>query len=95
MQPTTSQVPRIRQRPSKGARFCMHAKASAPQLLLSEVVSTQVGTAVVPHCVRPPVHVNRQVPRLQMVMAFGSVGHALPHAPLQCEAVTGLSAAAP
>ena len=47
------------------------------------VVSVQKGARAVPHCVVPPVHWNRHVPWLQMVMAEGSVGHTFPQAPLQ------------
>ena len=59
------------------------ARGVAPQLRLSVVVSVQKGARAVPHCVVPPVHWNRHVPWLQMVMAEGSVGHMFPQAPLQ------------
>lgn len=59
------------------------ARGAAPQLRLSVVVSVQKGARAVPHCVVPPVHWNRHVPWLQMVMAEGSVGHTFPQAPLQ------------
>lgn len=55
----------------------------APQLLLSDCVNTHLGLAAVPHCVVPPVQEKRHCPRLQMVMALGSVGQTLPHLPLR------------
>ena len=62
---------------------CQQGSRAAPQLRLSVVVSVQKGARTVPHCVVPPVHWNRHVPWLQMVMAEGSVGHTFPQAPLQ------------
>ncbi len=52
---------------------------------LSVCVSAQKGAAGVPHCVVPPVQLKMQVPRLQMVMAKGSVGHTRPQVPLRAE----------
>ena len=55
----------------------------SPQLLLSLRVLVQRGLKMVPHFVVPPVHWKMHVPWLQMVMAEGSVGHTVPHEPLQ------------
>ena len=59
------------------------ASRDSPQLLLSLRVLTQMGLKIVPHLVVPPVHWKMQVPWLQMVIAEGSVGHTVPHEPLQ------------
>ena len=63
----------------------MHSNVmrGSPQLLLSLRVLVQRGLRMVPHLVVPPVHWKRQVPWLQMVIAEGSVGHTVPHVPLQ------------
>lgn len=65
--PSTARVSWARHAGTLGHPHAMNRRA--PQLLLSEVVSTQVGFSAVPHCVLPAVQVKRQVPRLQIVMA--------------------------
>lgn len=67
----------------QSARAAAHAGVQgSPQFWLSVVVKVQNGFRIVPHCVVPPVHWNRQVPWVHMVMAFGSVGQMFPQEPL-------------